>query len=158
VLLLPCASPTPALLQVGYYWYKKVKKQCEAAGGCQMGGFTRLLHTGQPDDLMDEIPTWVAQPLPAEHPDHGWAAAGWVCGAASLEAWAGAARGLLRVLVGSRAVLVCWRRPFGHVCGLATAAAAAWRLARLACLKPSRSSPVAPTLPSPSCPHTLTLP
>jgi hypothetical protein len=37
-----------------------------------MGGFTRLLHTGQPDDLMDEIPTWVAQPLPAEHPDHGY--------------------------------------------------------------------------------------
>ena len=45
--------------------------QCEAAGGCQMGGFTRLLHTGQPDNLMNEIPTWVAQPLPAEHPDHG---------------------------------------------------------------------------------------
>ena len=38
-----------------------------------MGSFTRLLHTGQPDDLMNEIPTWVAQPLPAEHPDHGWA-------------------------------------------------------------------------------------
>ncbi|KAL4419070.1 hypothetical protein ABPG77_010349, partial [Micractinium sp. CCAP 211/92] len=58
--------------RIGYYWYKKVKKQCEAAGGCQMGSFTRLLHTGQPDDLMNEIPTWVAQPLPAEHPDHGY--------------------------------------------------------------------------------------
>lgn len=57
--------------RVGYYWYKKVKKQCEAAGHCHMGSFTRLLHTGQPDDLMNEIPTWVAQPLPAEHPDHG---------------------------------------------------------------------------------------
>lgn len=29
-----------------------------------MGGFTRLLHSGQPDDLMDEIPTFVAEPLP----------------------------------------------------------------------------------------------
>eukprot|EP00879_Flechtneria_rotunda_P031166 GHRR01034020.1.p1 GENE.GHRR01034020.1~~GHRR01034020.1.p1 ORF type:complete len:303 (+),score=76.00 GHRR01034020.1:478-1386(+) len=29
-----------------------------------MGGFTRLLHSGQPDDLMDEVPTYVAQPLP----------------------------------------------------------------------------------------------
>lgn len=52
--------------------YKKIKKQCEEAGNCQMGSFTRLLHTGQPDDLMNEIPTWVAQPLPAEHPDHGY--------------------------------------------------------------------------------------
>lgn len=24
----------------------------QARGNCQMGGFTRLLHTGQPDDLM----------------------------------------------------------------------------------------------------------
>jgi hypothetical protein len=29
-----------------------------------MGGFTRLLHSGTPDDLVDEIPTFVAQPLP----------------------------------------------------------------------------------------------
>lgn len=58
--------------RVAYYWYKKVQKQCEERGNCQMGGFTRLLHTGQPDDLMNEIPTWVAQPLPPEHPDHGY--------------------------------------------------------------------------------------
>ncbi|KFM22371.1 hypothetical protein F751_0081 [Auxenochlorella protothecoides] len=38
----------------------------------QMGGFTRLLHSGKEDDLMAEIPTWVAQPLPPEHPDHGY--------------------------------------------------------------------------------------
>jgi len=29
-----------------------------------MGGFTRILHSGEPDDLMDEIPTFVAQTLP----------------------------------------------------------------------------------------------
>jgi hypothetical protein len=29
-----------------------------------MGGFTRLLHSGTPDDLVDEVPTFVAQPLP----------------------------------------------------------------------------------------------
>ncbi len=37
-----------------------------------MGGFTRLLHEGKADDLMEEIPTFVANPLPAEHqPDDG---------------------------------------------------------------------------------------
>lgn len=27
-----------------YYWYKKTKEECEAAGPCAMGGYTRLLH------------------------------------------------------------------------------------------------------------------
>lgn len=44
----------------------QVKAQCEGAGQCDMGGFTRLLHSGAPDDLMDEIPTFVANPLPDE--------------------------------------------------------------------------------------------
>ena len=44
----------------------QVKAQCEAAGQCDMGGFTRLLHSGAPDDLMEEIPTFVANPLPDE--------------------------------------------------------------------------------------------
>lgn len=35
-----------------------------------MGGFTRLLHSGLADDLMDEIPTFVAQPLPNEVVEH----------------------------------------------------------------------------------------
>ncbi|VAH76054.1 unnamed protein product [Triticum turgidum subsp. durum] len=30
-----------------------------------MGGFTRVLHSGKPDGLMDEIPTFVVNPLPA---------------------------------------------------------------------------------------------
>ncbi|KAJ0978781.1 hypothetical protein J5N97_014255 [Dioscorea zingiberensis] len=29
-----------------------------------MGGFTRILHSGKPDDLMDEMPTFVVDPLP----------------------------------------------------------------------------------------------
>jgi len=29
-----------------------------------MGGFTRLLHTGKPDQWMHEIPTVVVDPLP----------------------------------------------------------------------------------------------
>ncbi len=37
-----------------------------------MGGFTRLLHSGQEDDLMQEIPTFVAQPLPEEVVPHSW--------------------------------------------------------------------------------------
>jgi hypothetical protein len=28
-----------------------------------MGGFTRILHSGEPDELMDEIPTHVVEPL-----------------------------------------------------------------------------------------------
>lgn len=44
----------------------QVKAACEAARGrdCQMGGFTRILHSGRPDELMDEIPTVVVDPLP----------------------------------------------------------------------------------------------
>lgn len=58
--------------RIHYYWYKKIKKQCEAEGHCDMGDFTRLLHSGKPDDLMDEIPTFVAKELPPEHPHHGY--------------------------------------------------------------------------------------
>ena len=35
------------------------------------GGFTRVLHSGKPDDLMDEIPTFVVDPLPPEKHNHG---------------------------------------------------------------------------------------
>ena len=31
-----------------------------------MGGFTRLLHSGRPDDYMEEIPTVVVDPLPPD--------------------------------------------------------------------------------------------
>ena len=58
--------------RVGYYWFRKIKAQCETAGGCQMGGFTRILHSGQPDDLMDEIPSIVVDPLPANHDNKGY--------------------------------------------------------------------------------------
>lgn len=34
------------------------------------GGFTRILHSGQADDLMEEMPTFVAQPLPRDKHDH----------------------------------------------------------------------------------------
>ena len=56
--------------RVHYYWYMRVRAQCQAQHGadCQMGGFTRVLHSGQPDDLMNEIPTHVVQPL--EHTDN----------------------------------------------------------------------------------------
>lgn len=58
--------------RVHYYWYKKIKRQCEEQGDCDMGGFTRILHSGEPDDLMKEIPTFVAKTLPPEHPNHGY--------------------------------------------------------------------------------------
>lgn len=34
------------------------------------GGFTRILHSGKADDLMNEIPTFVAEPLPPAKHDH----------------------------------------------------------------------------------------
>ncbi|RWW76337.1 hypothetical protein BHE74_00015576 [Ensete ventricosum] len=47
--------------RVMYYWYKRMKD----GEGSEMGGFTRVLHSGKPDSLMDEIPTFVVNPLPA---------------------------------------------------------------------------------------------
>lgn len=52
----------PCFLQC-YYWYKKIKA---AHPNSAMGGFTRLLHSGYPDDWMDEIPTVVVDPLPPD--------------------------------------------------------------------------------------------
>lgn len=55
--------------RVAYYWYKKAKAACEQELGdkCQMGGYTRLLHSGAADDWVEEIPTVVVQPLPPEY-------------------------------------------------------------------------------------------
>lgn len=47
--------------RIMYYWYKKMKD----LPGSEMGGFTRILHSGSPDNLMDEIPTMVVDPLPS---------------------------------------------------------------------------------------------
>ncbi|XP_052199874.1 hydroxyproline O-arabinosyltransferase PLENTY-like [Diospyros lotus] len=46
--------------RIMYYWYKKVKDMPRS----DMGGFTRILHSGSPDNLMEEIPTFVVDPLP----------------------------------------------------------------------------------------------
>lgn len=46
--------------RIMYYWYKKFKD----APGSEMGGFTRILHSGKADNFMDEIPTVVVDPLP----------------------------------------------------------------------------------------------
>ncbi|KAI4302488.1 hypothetical protein MLD38_038225 [Melastoma candidum] len=53
--------------RIMYYWYKKQKDLL----GSDMGGFTRILHSGKPDNLMDEIPTMVVDPLP-EGQDRGY--------------------------------------------------------------------------------------
>lgn len=47
--------------RIMYYWYKKTRDM----EGSEMGKFTRILHSGQPDNLMDEIPTFVVDPLPS---------------------------------------------------------------------------------------------
>lgn len=46
--------------RIMYYWYEKVKDM----PGSDMGKFTRILHSGRADQLMDEIPTFVVDPLP----------------------------------------------------------------------------------------------
>lgn len=46
--------------RVMHYWYKEMRDR----PGSDMGGFTRILHSGKPDGLMDEIPTMVVDPLP----------------------------------------------------------------------------------------------
>ncbi|KAH6759822.1 Hyp O-arabinosyltransferase-like protein [Perilla frutescens var. hirtella] len=46
--------------RIMYYWYKKKKDLPRS----NMGKFTRILHSGSPDNLMDEIPTFVVDPLP----------------------------------------------------------------------------------------------
>ena len=35
--------------------YMRQRLVCEAKGACDMGGFTRILHSGVADDLMDEV-------------------------------------------------------------------------------------------------------
>ena len=54
-------------MRVHYYWFKKQQKACREKYGdkCQMGGFTRLLHSGFDDELSAEIPTYVVNPLPS---------------------------------------------------------------------------------------------
>ena len=47
--------------RIMYYWYKKQKDM----PGSETGGFTRILHSGKADNLMDEIPTVIVDPLPA---------------------------------------------------------------------------------------------
>ncbi|KAG2604581.1 hydroxyproline O-arabinosyltransferase 1-like isoform X1 [Panicum virgatum] len=46
--------------RVMYHWFKEARR---APGGGEMGGFTRILHSGKPDEFVDEIPTFVADPL-----------------------------------------------------------------------------------------------
>lgn len=46
--------------RIMYYWYKKMKDM----PGSDMGKFTRVLHSGSPDSLMEEIPSFVVDPLP----------------------------------------------------------------------------------------------
>ena len=46
--------------RVMYHWFKEARR---APGGGEMGGFTRILHSGEPDEFVDEIPTFVADPL-----------------------------------------------------------------------------------------------
>ncbi|PNH11871.1 hypothetical protein TSOC_001280, partial [Tetrabaena socialis] len=52
--------------------FLKRKAECEKSANCEMAGWTRLLHSGQSDDLMDELPTVVVDPLPQSMVEHSW--------------------------------------------------------------------------------------
>ena len=65
VLMTSNASPyVQWQSRVSYYHYKKLRDAHPESG---MGGFTRVLHSGQPDHLMDEIPTVVVDKLRNDH-------------------------------------------------------------------------------------------
>lgn len=51
--------------RIHYYWFLRQRTACHEQGVCDMGGFTRLLHSGEADDLLDEIPSVVVDHLPA---------------------------------------------------------------------------------------------
>eukprot|EP00873_Tetraselmis_striata_P010022 jgi/Tetstr1/430286/TSEL_020113.t1 len=46
--------------RIMYYWYKRAKEQHPDS---DIGGFTRLLHSGRPDKYMEEMPTVVVSGL-----------------------------------------------------------------------------------------------
>jgi hydroxyproline O-arabinosyltransferase len=54
-------------MRVHYYWFKKQQAKCreQYLDNCHMGGFTRLLHSGFDDELSNEVPTYVVNPLPS---------------------------------------------------------------------------------------------
>ncbi|KAH7436271.1 hypothetical protein KP509_05G011400 [Ceratopteris richardii] len=57
------ASDTPYnrwQCRIMYYWYRQYRDGPHS----EMGGFTRILHSGRPDHLMKEIPTFIAEELP----------------------------------------------------------------------------------------------
>lgn len=56
-----CYNETMLSLQF-YFWYLRIKGKKPK----NMGGFTRILHSGEPDDWMHEIPTVIVKPLPAD--------------------------------------------------------------------------------------------
>jgi hypothetical protein len=63
-VILPCDGRVYHEWQarVFYFWYLRIKSKKPK----NMGGFTRILHSGKPDDWMHEIPTVIVHPLPEE--------------------------------------------------------------------------------------------
>ncbi|WPT12924.1 Hydroxyproline O-arabinosyltransferase PLENTY [Picochlorum sp. SENEW3] len=63
-VILPCDGRIYHEWQarVFYFWYLRIKGKKPK----NMGGFTRILHSGEPDDWMHEIPTVIVKPLPAD--------------------------------------------------------------------------------------------
>lgn len=55
--------------RIHYYWYLRRKAECEQLLGdaCEIGGFTRVLQSGKQDDLVEEVPTFIAKAYPEEH-------------------------------------------------------------------------------------------
>jgi hypothetical protein len=55
--------------RVMYYQYEKLRREHPNSA---LGGFTRILHSGHPDGLMDEIPTKIVNTLPPTVRDDGY--------------------------------------------------------------------------------------
>ena len=53
-----------------YFYHYKKQRALDTSG--HMGGFTRILHTGREDNLMDILPTTVVDDLKKLGGDHGF--------------------------------------------------------------------------------------
>lgn len=53
-----------------YYYHYQKQRALDTSG--DMGGFTRILHTGKEDNLMDILPTVVVDDLKKLGGDHGF--------------------------------------------------------------------------------------
>eukprot|EP00892_Ulva_mutabilis_P007542 jgi/Ulvmu1/515/UM001_0523.1 len=64
VLTVDCQTYARWQILVNHWWYTKLKAENP---GSAMGGYTRVLHCAEPDDIMHMVPTIRVDPLPKDY-------------------------------------------------------------------------------------------